>query len=77
MNFSRNALFIILLFISGFLINSCTKDNGEAAKEALIFKITGDVRADSIGSYVKWMQDMGTRFALAEPGLPLPTATEM
>jgi leucyl aminopeptidase len=65
MNSSRSVFYIILLFAFVFLGNSCTKDNGEAEKEALIYKITGDIKADSLRSYVTWMQEMGTRFALA------------
>jgi hypothetical protein len=65
MNTSRSKLFIFLLFVATFLINSCSKDSDEAAREALIYKITGDIKADSIQAYVSWMQAMGTRFALA------------
>jgi hypothetical protein len=65
MNLSRSIFLLFLLFISVFLVNSCSKDDGSAAREALIFKITGDISADSLQGYVTWMQNMGTRFALA------------
>jgi len=65
MNSARSILFILLLFTSVFLVNSCSNDEEAAAKEALIYQITGDIKADSIMGYVTWMQAMGTRFALA------------
>jgi hypothetical protein len=66
MNLSRSVFFVTLLFISIFLVNSCSKFDESAAREALIFKITGDINKDSIQGYVTWMQDIGTRFALAD-----------
>jgi hypothetical protein len=50
-----------LIFLGG-----CSKDDSEAEKkEALIRKITGDINADSLEAQVKWLQGMGTRFALS------------
>jgi leucyl aminopeptidase len=61
----RSVLYFLILIISAFLVNRCTGDEKAAAREALIYKITGDVKADSLESYVAWMQSLGTRFALA------------
>ncbi|MFP4488976.1 MAG: M28 family metallopeptidase [Bacteroidales bacterium] len=55
----------IAFFIAG--IGSCTKEPTLAeVKEALIQGLTEDISADSLHSYVKWMEDMGTRFCLAD-----------
>jgi leucyl aminopeptidase len=61
----RSILHFLLLIISAFLVSRCSENEEEAAREALVYKITGDVKADSIESYVTWMQSLGTRFALA------------
>jgi hypothetical protein len=61
----RSILYFLILIIAAFLVTRCTGNEEEAAKEALIYKITGDIKADSIESYVTWMQSLGTRFALA------------
>lgn len=55
---------LIVLFISA---GSCTKKETLAEfKEVLIQELTEDISADSLHSYVKWMEDMGTRFCLAD-----------
>jgi Zn-dependent M28 family amino/carboxypeptidase len=54
----------LLIFVLFF--TSCTKEEKLTEKEALIYQITDDIKADSIESYVIWMQEMGTRFALAD-----------
>lgn len=67
MNLPGSKIFVSLfLAVSVLLISSCSKDDEKAEREALIYKITGDIKADSIQSYVTWMQAMGTRFALAD-----------
>jgi hypothetical protein len=65
-NFSKTlCLFLFVSFI--FLIYGCKKEDSEKErKEALIYKLTADIEADSLEAYVTWLQDMGTRFALAD-----------
>jgi hypothetical protein len=67
----KNNLSVFFLFIMlgmTLFIVTCTKDKDseEVRKESLTRKLTGDVNADSLESYVVWMEDMGTRFALAD-----------
>jgi hypothetical protein len=65
-NLSRS----LLLLIPGIflLIVTCTRDEDpeEVRKESLARELTGDIRADSLQSYISWMEGMGTRFALAD-----------
>jgi hypothetical protein len=59
--FSLCGLLFFLLSFSG-----CTKEDlEEERKEALTYRLTGDINTDSLEAFVTWMQDMGTRFALA------------
>jgi hypothetical protein len=60
--------FIILIPVITFLIATCTKDKDpdKVHRETLTSKLTGDINADSLESYVSWMEGMGTRFALAD-----------
>lgn len=58
-----------LLCIALFLpvLDSCTKEETLAeVKESLIQGLTEEISADSLHSYVRWMEDMGTRFCLAD-----------
>ena len=58
---------VFLLIALLVLIHGCSKkDSEEEQKEALIYKLTGEINTDSIESHVKWLQSMGTRFTLAE-----------
>ncbi|MBK8883221.1 MAG: M20/M25/M40 family metallo-hydrolase [Bacteroidales bacterium] len=67
----KNRLSItVLLFILGitlFLV-TCTKDDGseEIEWESITRKLTNDISADSLQSYVSWLEGMGTRFTLAD-----------
>ena len=55
-------LFLILLAFS-----SCRKTETLAdIKEAITLDLIEDISSDSLMSYVTWMQNMGTRFCLAE-----------
>ncbi len=55
----------IALLVPG--LGSCTREDTLAElKEALIQGLTEDISADSLHSYVRWMEDMGTRFCLAD-----------
>jgi hypothetical protein len=56
----------LLIVLSAILYSGCTKEDIEAErKEALTRTLIGDIKADSLRTYVQWLQDMGTRFALA------------
>ncbi|MDZ7737806.1 MAG: M20/M25/M40 family metallo-hydrolase [Bacteroidales bacterium] len=58
-------LLFIAFFVSG--LGSCTKEKTLAeVKEAMIQGLTEEISADSLHSYVRWMEDMGTRFCLAD-----------
>jgi hypothetical protein len=63
----RKVFLLFVLAILIFLIYGCKKEESEQGKkEALIYKMTGDIQADSLEANVKWLQNMGTRFALAD-----------
>lgn len=66
MNHGKIISLIIFSSAISFFLNSCSKDDSEAAQiEALTLKITGDINTDSLEAQVKWLQSMGTRFTLA------------
>jgi hypothetical protein len=49
------------------MFHSCTKVDPELArKESNAVKLTREVNADSLQSYVTWLQNMGTRFTLSD-----------
>ncbi|MCU0473268.1 MAG: M28 family metallopeptidase [Bacteroidales bacterium] len=57
-------LFVILLALS---MTNCSKDpTEEERKELLLHKMLNDIVADSLENYVIWLQNMGTRFSLAD-----------
>ena len=66
--FKIHVSFLVILLLLPLLINSCTKEEEEeyTAKELLTFDLIEDINADSLESYVRWMENMGTRFALAD-----------
>jgi leucyl aminopeptidase len=59
-----------LLFLSAMIlfITGCKKDDesDQQRKEALIQKLNNQISADTLKSVVTWLQNMGTRFALAD-----------
>jgi hypothetical protein len=59
---------IILLILSvcgsAILFTGCKKQ--ESTKEEQIRSIIGDIKADSLRAHVTWLQNMETRFALAD-----------
>lgn len=59
---------IVVLFLISLSVSTCKKDEDTEAerKEALTIKFNSEINADSLKSVVTWMQEMGTRFALAE-----------
>lgn len=59
---------ILFLILSGLFITTCTRieDPEKLRNEDIIRVLNNDILADSLESYVVWMQDMGSRFALSE-----------
>lgn len=66
MNFRKIIIFVFIL--SGILITTCKKDGDSEMlrKESLTIKLNSEISADSLRSYVTWLQQSGTRFALAD-----------
>ncbi len=59
--------FITLLAVLIILLGSCEKKiSREEQVETLTTSLIKKLEADSIQSYIEWMEGMGTRFALAE-----------
>jgi hypothetical protein len=46
------------------LCHSCTREN-VSHKEEMITTLTGEIKADSLKTYVEWLENLGTRFTLA------------
>jgi bacterial leucyl aminopeptidase len=65
----RLTLFFLFI-ISGLIIfiSGCKKDteSEQQRKEAITQKLNNQISADTLESLVTWMQNMGTRFALAD-----------
>ncbi len=66
-SYSTLCLVAFLILISA-LFSTCTKDEETEAerKETLTIKFNSEISSDSLKSVVTWLQDMGTRFALAD-----------
>jgi hypothetical protein len=64
----RLLLFFLSLAGLSLLVTNCKKDKNPEiqAKEAMTLLLTNDISADSLESFVTWMQGMGTRFALSD-----------
>jgi hypothetical protein len=58
-------IFLAFLILIPLTSGCRKKDNQESSKAVTIRKITGGISADSLESYDTWLQNMGTRFALA------------
>jgi hypothetical protein len=60
----------LILFPGFFFViisfTKCTKESEEERKEALILAMVNDIKADSLEADVEWLQNLGTRFALAD-----------
>ena len=67
-NKNHSAYFLLIILGLTLLIVTCTRDEDSEAvrRESLTRKLTEDINADSLESYVAWMEGMGTRFALAD-----------
>lgn len=58
---------IVIPFLVIVLLSHCTKEETvEELREARSLQIIEDISTDSLRSYVTWMQNMGTRFCLAD-----------
>jgi leucyl aminopeptidase len=58
---------LIAVLIAGAVLTACSKTDEEAErKEYWTSVLLEDISADSIGAYIEWLEDMGTRFALAD-----------
>jgi len=66
MNYRK--IIIIVIILSGILITTCKKDGDTEMqrKESLTITLNTEINADSLRSYVTWLQESGTRFALAD-----------
>lgn len=64
----RLLLFFVSLAGLSLLVTNCKKDENPEiqAKEAMTLLLTNDISADSLESFVTWLQGMGTRFALSD-----------
>jgi hypothetical protein len=66
----NNLSVITLLLLSGLtlFITFCTKeeDPEKLRKEALTLELNEEINTDSLEAIVLWLQDMGTRFTLAD-----------
>jgi len=60
--------FFVIMLLLPVLTISCNKDDDQeyTAKELLTFDLNEDINTDSLESYVRWLENMGTRFALAD-----------
>lgn len=59
----------MLLLMSGiiFLLSQCKKeDDSDNRKDTLVRSMVDDINSDSLRADVQWLQNMGTRFTLAE-----------
>lgn len=65
---NRASSLILFLILICVFASYCTKEEETEAerKEALTIKFNSEINADSLKSVVTWLQQMGTRFALAE-----------
>jgi hypothetical protein len=64
MKILKTTLITLLSIGSAILITGCKKQ--ESAKEEQILGIISDINADSLKAHVTWLQNMETRFALAD-----------
>lgn len=64
---STRVLFLISgLILMTFALINCSRDSEEDRKEALMFTMVSDINADSLEADIVWLQNMGTRFSLAD-----------
>jgi hypothetical protein len=68
MKYSKLILLFLALISITVLLTRCNKEDEplKSEKEIMTLTLTNDVKADSLKEFVTWMQNMGTRFALAD-----------
>jgi len=67
MDLKRIFYFLSVLPVLLLLITDCTREDDEQEiKEAFIRSMLEDINADSIEADITWLQNMGTRFTLAD-----------
>lgn len=67
MRYLKSTIYCIILIYIIMVSYGCSKDRPELLRnEALIYQMISEINADSIESYVTWLQNMGTRFTLSE-----------
>jgi Zn-dependent M28 family amino/carboxypeptidase len=62
-SYTIRVFFALLLFL---IVSGCTKPDREEIKDQYISGLVNTINADSLLSYVTWMQNMSTRFMLAD-----------
>ncbi|MBN1386967.1 MAG: Zn-dependent exopeptidase M28 [Bacteroidales bacterium] len=61
----KKHLFPVMAFL--IILASCAKEETlEEIRESITLDLIQDINADSLESYVTWMQNMGTRFCLSD-----------
>jgi len=59
--------FILITVVAISLVSGCKKTDEEQDRKVYWTNtLLEDINADSIGNYIEWLEDMGTRFALAD-----------
>jgi hypothetical protein len=69
MNMYRPIFIFLIIALTGIILSTCRKfEDPESPdeKETLTFLLNEEINADSLRSVVNWLQQMGTRFALAD-----------
>lgn len=65
----RIFFFLVVLPVIMLALTECQKDERDGQgekKEAFVREVLEDINADSLEAHLKWLQSMGTRFALAD-----------
>jgi leucyl aminopeptidase len=77
MKLRRYTSYALLLCITFLALTACKKEESEEEKrEALIWTLIQDISADSIRNDVVWLQNMGSRFSLADNHLAIAMKIE-
>jgi leucyl aminopeptidase len=67
MNLKGSKVLLVLTALIVFAMSGCKKTDEELErKEYWTNTLLEDINSDSIGMYIEWLEDMGTRFALAD-----------
>jgi len=68
-------LSVISIFLLLVIISACTKDESEKSlKEKNTIALISEISSDTLKSYVRWLESMGTRFTLADNHLQVAMA---